>query len=33
MKLNLSVLLPVETTARMWNCSDMPSGGLFGMAI
>jgi hypothetical protein len=27
-KLNISVLLPVETTTRMGNCSDMPSGGL-----
>jgi hypothetical protein len=33
MKLNISVLLPVETTARMGNCSDMPNGGLFEMAM
>jgi len=25
--------LPVETTARMGKCSDMPNGGLFEMAM
>lgn len=33
MKLNISVQLPVETTARMGKCSDMPNGGLFEMAM